>query len=154
MTAGEAPARSIAQCGAAAVLTAFGIAAAVAASRLPFGTVTRPGAGFVPLCLAVALALAGAGLLLVSLRGRAAGEAAGEPARPDGRRRAGATMAALLVHALVFETVGFEVSTFLLIAFLFRAIEPRPWPAALGGAAATVAVCHVLFRTWLGVKLP
>jgi hypothetical protein len=154
VTGGQAPARSAAQCWAAAVLTAFGVAAVVAAGRLPVGSVTRPGAGFFPLGLAAALTLVSAGVLLASLRDRAAGGAATRAARAGGRARAAATLAALVVHALAMETLGFGAATFLLIAFLFRAIEPRPWPVALGGAAVTVMACHVLFRTWLVVKLP
>jgi hypothetical protein len=60
----------------------------------------------------------------------------------------------LLVYALALERVGFGIATFVLITFLFRAIEPRPWPVAVSGAATAVVVCHVVFRVWLGVRLP
>ncbi|MGH8695604.1 MAG: tripartite tricarboxylate transporter TctB family protein, partial [Burkholderiales bacterium] len=84
------------------------------------------------------------------------GEAGGGAgvAAPGGVVRAAATLGALLAYALALEPVGFGVATFLLIVFLFRAIEPQPWLVALGGAAATVLACHVLFRVWLGVRLP
>ncbi len=138
---------------ATAVLTAFGIAGVVGAWPLPFGSFTRPGAGFFPLCLAVALTLVSAVILVRSLR-RPAGEAraAGPPRR--GLARAGATLVALCLYAWALTSIGFGVATFLFIAFLFRAIEPQRWPLALGGAAATVMASHLLFRAWLGVRLP
>jgi hypothetical protein len=135
------------------VLTAFGIVAVVTAWPLPFGSITRPGAGFFPLCLAVALTVVSAAILVHSLR-RAAGEA--RPASPShrGRARAGATFTALFLYAWALTALGFGLATFLFIAFLFRAIEPQRWPVALGGAAATVMASHLLFRVWLGVRLP
>lgn len=147
------PSATRAELWAAAALTAFGIAASIEAARtLSFGSISRPSPGFFPLCTAVALAAVAFAVLVRSIRGD----------RPDAatatagtsRIRAAATLIALLVYALVLERTGFGVATFVLIAFLFRAIEPRPWPVALGGAAAAVAVCHVVFRIWLGVRLP
>jgi hypothetical protein len=146
------PAATRAELWAAAALTAFGIAATIEAARtLSFGSVTRPAPGFFPLCTALALALVSGGVLLRSFRRSPA-----TPTTPSAPRRihAAATLIALLVYALVIERLGFGLATFLLIAFLFRAIEPRSWPVALGGAAATAVACHVLFRVWLGVRLP
>jgi putative tricarboxylic transport membrane protein len=137
---------------AAAALTAFGVAATIEALKLPFGSVTRPGAGFFPLCLAGALTMVAASLLVRSLRG--CSDAAEDVASAGRWGRATATLGALLVYALLLEKIGFAVATVLLIAFLFRVVEPQRWPIALGGALATVVVCHVLFRVWLGVRLP
>jgi putative tricarboxylic transport membrane protein len=137
----------------AAALTAFGVAAIVGAATLPFGTVTRPAAGFFPLCLAVGLTVVATLVLLRALRAPRALPTPEAPSR-DGLARAAAALAALLVYAFVLEPAGFALATFALIAFLFRVIEPRPWPIALGGAAVTVVVAHVVFRVWLGVRLP
>lgn len=138
---------------AAAVLTAFGIAAIVAARPLPFGGITRPGAGFFPLCLAVGLTVVSAAILVRSLRSPDAEARAAGPSR-RGLARAGATFAALFVYAWALTALGFGVATFLFLAFLFRAIEPQRWAVALGGAGATVMASHLLFRVWLGVRLP
>jgi hypothetical protein len=152
VTAPDTAASTPGQRWAAAGLTAFGIAASLQARALPFGGITHPGPGFFPLCLAVALTLVSGALLLVTLRAPLAEAGAARSRR--GLVRAAATLAALFVYALALEWIGFGVGTFLLIAFLFRAIEPQPWPVALGGAATTVVVTHVLFRIWLGVRLP
>jgi hypothetical protein len=155
VTSPDAPSPPRGERWAAAALTAFGIAASVEAWKLPFGGLTQPAAGFFPLCLAVALTLVAAIVLLRALRGRAGEAAVGAGvAAPGGVVRAAATLGALGVYALALEPVGFGVATLLLTIFLFRAIEPQPWPVALGGAAAAVLACHVLFRVWLGVRLP
>jgi hypothetical protein len=153
VSSAEAPATTRGQLWAAAALTAFGIAGIVEARTLPFGGVTRPGPGLFPMCLAIALTLVAAGILASSLRGRTDGAAAGGTSR-GGLARAAATLAALFVYTAALEPLGFGLSTFLLIAFLFRAIEPQRWSIALGGAVLTVVASHILFRVWLGVRLP
>ena len=139
---------------AAAVMTAVGAGAVFEARRLPFGSVSQPGPGLFPMCLAVGFTLVSAGILVAALRGRD-GEA---PAAGDrlarGLGRVIATLGALLAYAMLLEQIGFTVSTFLLIVFLFRAIEPQRWLAAVGGAAVTAGGSHLVFRVWLGVQLP
>ena len=139
---------------AATILTVFGVAALVAARRLPFGTITQPGAGFFPVCLAAMLTLVGIALLVSALRGPGDTTAVGFGSARAGLARAGVTLLALVGYAFLLEPVGFGLTTFVLITILFRAVEPQRWPIALGGAAATVVVAHLLFRIWLGVRLP
>jgi putative tricarboxylic transport membrane protein len=138
---------------AAAALTIFGVVAVQQAWRLPFGAVTRPAAGFFPLCLAVALTVVAAAVWVRALRGDPDVVAAAAPAR-GGLARAAATLATLLAYAVALEPVGFGVATFVLIVVLLRAVEPQRWPVALGGAVLAVLASHVLFRVWLGVRLP
>ena len=139
--------------GAAAVLTAFAIAGIVGARTLPFGGITRPGAGFFPMCLAVLLAIVAGTLLVRAMAGATTATSGPDPTR-GGMARAAAALVGLLGYVVLLEHVGFGVATFLLIAFLFRAIEPQRWAVALGGAAATVLVSHVVFQVWLRVRLP
>ena len=54
---------------AAALLTLFGVVASVAAGSLSFGGVTRPGPGFLPTCLALALTLVAAAVLFRAVVG-------------------------------------------------------------------------------------
>ncbi|HUF92656.1 MAG TPA: tripartite tricarboxylate transporter TctB family protein [Candidatus Limnocylindria bacterium] len=138
---------------AAAVLTVFGVVAVEQAWQLPVGSLTRPAAGFFPLCMALGLTVAAAVVWLHALRGDPDVVAAEAPTR-GGLARAAATLATLLAYAFVLEPLGFGVATFALVVVLLRAIEPQRWAVALGGGAAAVLVCHVVFRLWLGVRLP
>ena len=138
---------------AAAALTIFGVVAVQQAWRLPFGAITRPAAGFFPLCLASALTVVAAVVWLRALRGDTQVVAARASAR-GGLLRVAATLATLFAYAFALEHIGFGVATFVLIVVLLRAVEPQPWPLVLGGAVTAVVASHVLFRVWLGVRLP
>ena len=137
----------------AAALTIFGVLAMQQAWRLPFGTVTRPSAGFFPLVLAAGLTGVAALVWLRAVRGDAHVVAA-RPSARVGLLRAAATLGTLFVYAFALEQIGFAVATFALIVVLLRAVEPQPWLVAIGGAVAAVLASHVLFRVWLGVRLP
>jgi hypothetical protein len=62
-------------------------------------------------------------------------------------------MVALFAYALVLESAGFGLTTFLLMLVVFRT-EPLRWPFAIGGAVAAAALSHLVFKVWLGVRLP
>ena len=136
----------------AVALTALGAGGVVEAWKLAIGTVAQPGPGFFPLCLAVALTLTGAGLVRQAMRQATPARHAPGPA--GGVRRVVVALLALLAYVLSLDHIGFVLATFLLVAFLFRVIEPQRWVLALGGAAATAILSHVVFRAWLGVRLP
>lgn len=137
----------------AVALTALGAGGVLEAGKLQIGSASQPGPGFFPLCLAVALTLTGAGLVVQAVReGVPEGRAA--PSPQGGVRRVVIALAALFAYVLSMDTIGFVLGTFLLVTFLFRAIEPQRWALALGGAAATAVLAHVVFRVWLGVRLP
>jgi putative tricarboxylic transport membrane protein len=137
---------------AAAVLLAFGLFATIQALSLRFGTVAAPGPGFFPLCLAMALCLAGLGLIVEALRTVPA-EAVGSSA---GARHfaVAATLVSLLIYALVLEWLGFLLSTFGLLLFFFRTLQRQSWLVVVTGSLATSLLSYLVFKTWLGVNLP
>ena len=141
--------------GSALFLLLFGLAGAGEARRLALGTPGRPGPGFFPFSLGIALALIGVALLVRAVWGGRIESAyrlrAGE--RPH-RWKVVATLAAMFLYAFVLEVLGFVLATALLVLFLFRAIEPQPWAVALGGSLLTALGAYVLFKRWLGVQLP
>lgn len=63
-------------------------------------------------------------------------------------------MLALLLYALVFKWLGFILSTFLLLLFLFKGLEPQKWRVALILAAATTATCYFVFGVFLELQFP
>lgn len=60
----------------------------------------------------------------------------------------------LLVYALALTHLGFLLSTFLLLIFLFRIIEPMRWFVAIGGAMIACFISFAVFVLWLQVQLP
>ena len=63
-------------------------------------------------------------------------------------------MGALFIYALVFRWLGFIPSTFLLLLFLFKGIEPQRWSTSLILSLATIAVCYIVFGVFLELQFP
>jgi hypothetical protein len=132
------------------VLFALGLGTAYAASRLPFGTVHEPDAGFFPLLLAAALLALATLVILGSLTRR-------DPAPPlalgGGLRRVGVAVAALAGYVLALERVGYLVATLLVMLVLLQGLERIGWRRALAVALPAVVGSYYLFVR-LGVPLP
>jgi len=136
---------------AAIALLLFGAGGALEARRLNLGSAGSPGPGFFPFWLAVGLCAVATALLLV------------RPAvvslvvAPAERLRSGKVLLALAasaIYAFLLSLVGFVASTFVFLLFMLMLIEQRHIISSLAIAAASAAVCHVLFKTWLDVQLP
>jgi putative tricarboxylic transport membrane protein len=137
---------------AAAALLLFGIGGAVAASRLTIGEPGRPGPGFFPFWLALALCPVALALLIRRPPGTPRPGGVAEERRRPGK--AALALAASLAYAGALEPVGFLLTTFLFLFFLLRTIESRPWISSVAIAAVTSAASHVVFKVWLAVQLP
>lgn len=137
---------------AAAVLLVFGLGGAVAASRLTIGEPARPGPGFFPFWLALALCPVALALLLRRAPGAPRPEGVVEERRRPGK--AALALAASLAYAGALEPVGFLLTTFLFLFFLLRTIESRSWISSVTIAVVASAASHVVFKVWLAVQLP
>lgn len=63
-------------------------------------------------------------------------------------------MAALVLYVSVFQILGFILSTFLLLVFLFKGLESQRWRTALLLSAATIAICYLVFGVFLELQFP
>ena len=63
-------------------------------------------------------------------------------------------MAALFLYVAVFQFLGFILSTFLLLVYMFKGLEPQSWRNALLYSAATVAICYLVFGVFLELQFP
>ena len=63
-------------------------------------------------------------------------------------------LAALILYAYAFSSLGFILSTVLLLIFLFKAVEPQRWSVAILGAFLTTLTSYAVFHLWLGTQLP
>src|SRR5262245_23357385 len=119
--------------------------------KLPFGRISAPAAGFFPAVLAVLLALTSLFAFLQALRGNHDGAAQAEPLK---WKKILLTLGLLLVFGLVFERLGYLLSTFLFIIFLLRAVERQSWRLALSVALAASLLSYSVFGLLLGTPLP
>ncbi len=146
--------------GSALFLLAFGLLAVFEARKLTLGTLGRPGPGFFPFYLGVAMCLVALGLAARGAWARggevAAGPVPGEQPAGPGRRQWSKvlyTLLGLLVYAFILEPIGFPAASVLLMLFLFRVIEPQRWSVAVVTSLGTALGAYGLFK-WLGVRLP
>ncbi len=137
----------------AVTLLALALAALLEASKLQFGRVSAPQAGFFPLVLAVFLAI----FSLIFLA-----QAMGLPKeKPGASRGRSATwnkivlaIAALVVFGVLFESLGYIISTFLFIVFLLRAVERQKWSLVVVVAFFTSLATYLVFGLLLNTPLP
>jgi len=62
--------------------------------------------------------------------------------------------AMLITYCLIINHLGFFISTFILMFFLFKGIEPQKWSTALLATLLTVGASYYIFVIWLGCQFP
>jgi len=137
----------------ALTLLGLALAALFEASKLPFGKLISPQAGFFPLILAIFLSIFS--LVLMA-------HAIGETKKEFGASRAGSAIwkkivlavGALVVFGVLFESLGYIISTFLFIAFLLRAVEQQKWSLVVVVAFFTSLATYLVFGLLLNTPLP
>jgi putative tricarboxylic transport membrane protein len=118
------------------------------ASRLPFGTLRAPDAGFFPFCLSVLLLVAGTAIVLRSYT------AASEPLQFTSQTWYVLVAAiTFVVYAFTVQTVGFIVSTIAALLLLMRGLGGMSWTRAVIIGVPAVVLSYLGFLQ-LGVPLP
>lgn len=138
---------------ASALLVALAAGTCAGAWRLGLGDVHTPGPGFMPFA-AAALLGAMALIQLVRLAVAARDQGAGRRAFAQSRWSIIAIVLGTLVgFGAVIDTLGFAISTFLMLSVLFGVIARKRWWMALTVALLIAVVARLAFRA-LGLELP
>ncbi len=132
----------------ALVFASVGLVCISGAGRLPFWEGFAPNSGFLPFFYGLLLA----GLAIAVLVSGYFGGGLKEDGEPLGKPLL--LLGALTVTVAGVELAGFGVSVFLLLLFLFIAVERLPAIRSFIVAFATTAALLLIFKTWLGVPLP
>jgi hypothetical protein len=131
------------------VLTAFGVALAALSARMPGGTLSLPGPGFVPMAVGALLAVVGAACALTAWRARS-----GAPQIGLGGMRAWGALGTLGGVALAFEPIGAPISLSLGMVVLARLLGGYGVVRCLLFGLISSAVAWLVFTRLLGVGLP
>ena len=123
--------------------------------RLGFGSFQQPHAGFMPFLSGLVLGL----LALIDLVSGLVARWKDEKTDHEiwGNIHWGKillTLAVLSVYTAFFTTVGFTLSTILLLLFLFRVMEPKPWWVVLVSSVVCTVLFYVGFKIGLDSQLP
>jgi hypothetical protein len=131
------------------VLAALAVVALWESRRLPFGSIREPGAGAVPVLLALTL-------LACSLAVVAGGAGAHRVAaiRWTEWRHAVAILGACVFMALALERLGYRLTTVLALFGLLTLVEKKGWIAGAVFAVGFSLGSHYLFNTLLRVPMP
>ncbi len=124
---------------------------------LGLGHLHSPGPGFIFFLAAMVLVV----LSVVDLLGTLIGKGSTSPEEEktpawSGVRWQKILLVLIIVSAYVYflNRAGFLLSTFFLMFFLFKAIEPTPWWIAILSSIVTTTLSYAIFSRWLGVPFP
>lgn len=136
------------------VLLVFSLAVIQGGWRMPPSNTFGPGAGFLPICLGVLMALLSS-LLLVNAS-REPREAPGRSPFPDRKALVAiaVSVGSLAAYNVLIEPLGFLLSTALLSAFLLGVVERERWLTTALVAVANAVGLYIVFQVLLGVSLP
>jgi putative tricarboxylic transport membrane protein len=130
----------------------FGLYIAFAGVQLKLGTPRAPKPGFMIFWMGIIILILSAAFSLQSFS--AARE--GKKIRWKGKQwpKGIKLMLALFLYAAVFHWLGFILSTFFLLLFLFKGLEPQRWGIALLLSAVTITICYLVFSVFLELQFP
>ena len=61
---------------------------------------------------------------------------------------------ATLLYGILLESIGFLISSALLLVFILKVVEKRSWKVTIVLGSASVLISYILFAYFLGVPLP
>lgn len=133
----------------------FALLVCLGGLKLGFGTFQQPHAGFMPFLSGLFLGLLALVDLISGLLGQWKTEF-GEKNIWGGVSWAKLiwTLAVLFAYTAFFTTLGFFIGTILLLLFLFRLMERRPWWIVFMASALTTALTYLGFKVGLDSQLP
>ena len=125
----------------------------VSSYKLGMGRFNDPGPGLIPFLVGILLILFSSGVIV---------EAYLEPKMEDkpklfvGKRWKVASLIlfSLFAYVSLLDILGFSLTTFLLLLFLFKISEEQTWKVAFFASILTTGITYLLFDYTLSVTLP
>lgn len=136
---------------------AIGVYVAITAYRLGLGSFRQPGPGFIFFLAALLLIILSTVEVLTIIIGKPE-KGKDEVEKPiwSGLRwgKVLLVLVGLSIYVYIFNFLGFLLSTFLLMVFLFKAVEPTRWWISILGGLITIFIAYGVFSLWLNVPFP
>jgi putative tricarboxylic transport membrane protein len=131
-----------------------GIGITIGSLKYGFGTFVSPGAGFITFFAGAILCFLSLILLIASVRNRELQAGFGDLWKGLEVGKVLYVLSLLAVYALVLQTLGFLVSTFLLLALLFRVKADYSLGKVILLSFLISSGAYLIFDFWLRVQLP
>lgn len=136
------------------IWVALGIALGTGSIKLGVGTLTSPGAGFMPFLAGSLLGLLGLGLILTNTLG-GSGKRRGEEVSIRKFWGKGVyTLIASLIYIFLLDSLGFVIATLLFIFFLQKIMGARKWVPPIFISFLAVGLSYLIFVVWLRINFP
>lgn len=133
----------------------LGVSLCIASMKLKFGYFHKPGPGFMPFLSGAFLGLLGLMLTFSSFLKRVSQE--GELNRKKNSvnwKRVLIYISAIFAYALVLNSLGFLITTFIFLIVLFKLAEPKRFMVPIVLSLSSVILSYLLFWVWLRCPLP
>jgi len=121
--------------------------------RMKLGQFHNPGPGFLPFGAGLILGVGALAVLVMNLRSKLGRDKAFWADRSRWPK-VFLTLGCIIVYGVLLESLGFLLTTFFSMGFLFRVIEPQRWRTVIAGAFFSAVGAYLIFQTWLQVELP
>jgi hypothetical protein len=123
--------------------------------KLGFGSFHQPQAGFMPFLSGLLLGLLALVDLISGLLTQWRGEKEDKEIWSEiSWGKIVMTLAVLFIYTALFSVLGFIIGTILLLFFLFRLMQPKPWWVVLTASLVTTGFFYVGFKMGLDSQLP
>ncbi len=135
----------------------LGIAICVQSVYLKIGELRKPGPGFMPFLSGAFLGLFGLILTLTSISRKFREEEEVESLRIWAKGNWGNfffPLIALFGYLLLLKPLGFILTTFIFLFFLFKLKEPKRWGMPFIFSVCTVILSYLIFSVWLKCQFP
>jgi putative tricarboxylic transport membrane protein len=135
----------------------LGLTISIWSATFPFGDMEEPGPAWLPLALGIVLILLG---IIMFFQARIPKEKNlarfTEPLFPRGGAaiRVACVLGGMLLYAALLEILGFGFTTFFLILFFMRTIEPQTWRVSVFYALIYGISFLFVFKVLLKTSLP
>jgi putative tricarboxylic transport membrane protein len=137
------------------LISIIGVVFLIASISLGLGTIWSPGPGLVPFMAAGLLILLSFGVALED-RLKKSDEKQSVRVYDEKKRKKMALLVVLSLfgYLIVMKLVGFRLSTFLLLVFLFKVPEKQSWKVVITVALLTMAGTYLIFDYFLRINFP
>jgi hypothetical protein len=137
------------------VIFFFGVATTLLSLNMPIGTFRKSGTGMFPLILGILLMfLSGLFLLRLFLKTRTTLEKSPTGEIPGLSKQLVLFFGTMVLVTLLFNQLGYLLSSFLLMLTLLRVLGVKRWRLNLSLSFIAAVVCYFLFVQWLKIPLP
>ena len=133
----------------------FGAVTVYFSLRMPIGTFRAAGSGLFPLGLGILLTgLSGTLLIKSYIQGKRSREKTIQAGAARSTKQVVLFMGAIVVATLLFKSLGYPLTAFLLLLALLRILGLRRWAYNLLLSLLTATGAYLLFVLWLQIPLP